>query len=164
MGRLAISHPDFRKPTLASCRHYRKITSTFQPAKLQQWRPPETDITIGGMPMQLGEQIGRRIKSLREAKGLTQAQVADRLRKSVETISNFERGKTLTSVVTLGQLARVLNVRIADFFEGAAPAGDDHDLSDSAIIVRNAVDLLPEDDLEIVAGLVKVLEARRRRR
>lgn len=114
--------------------------------------------------MQLGEQIGRRIKSLREAKGLTQAQVADRLRKSVETISNFERGKTLTSVVTLGQLARVLNVRIADFFENTAPAGDDGDLSDSAMVVRNAVDLLPEDDLEIVAGLVKVLEARRRKR
>lgn len=114
--------------------------------------------------MQLGEQIGRRIKSLREAKGLTQAQVADKLRKSVETISNFERGKTLTSVVTLGQLARILNVGIADFFQDSAPADDDADMSDSAIIVRNAAEMLSEDDLEIVAGLVKVLEGRRRRR
>ena len=44
-----------------------------------------------GMAMELSKNVGRKIKQHREARGLTQVQLASLLGKSVETISNFER-------------------------------------------------------------------------
>ena len=115
------------------------------------------------MTMGIGQKIGRRIKELREARGLTQVQLAAILGKSVETISNFERGKVLTSLHTLEQLARHLNARMKDFFDDEAPSHQSTgSVSRHATTIRNAVNFLPEDDLEIVAGLVDVLETRRR--
>lgn len=100
----------------------------------------------------------------RKARGLTQLQLADQLGKSVETISNFERGKTLIGLLTLESLARHLDVGMKDFFDdnvGAmAPPGGS---SNHAKTVRNAADLHPKEDLEIIAGLIKVLRARRRK-
>lgn len=118
------------------------------------------------MATEIGKQVGRRIKEIRESRGLTQAQLASLARKSIETISNFERGKVVTSLVTLEQLAKLLEVPLTDFFV-TVDAGDVFPAVDSqsryAQAVRNAVALLPDEDLEIVAGLCNVLEGRRKR-
>ncbi|MGE5478141.1 MAG: helix-turn-helix domain-containing protein [Bacteroidales bacterium] len=117
------------------------------------------------MATEIGKQVGRRIKEIRESRGLTQAQLATLARKSIETISNFERGKVVTSLVTLERLARLLEVQVRDFFPGGdAPLLPPEPISRFALKVRNAAVLLPDDDLEVVAGLVDVLEARRGRR
>lgn len=118
------------------------------------------------MGTEIGKQIGRRLKELREARGLTQSQLAAILGKSVETISNFERGKVITSVLTLDRLARHLNVRVIDFFaaDDEVTPGGVQELSKHALTVRNAAEFLSDDDLEIVAGLVEVLEARHHRK
>ncbi len=113
--------------------------------------------------MGIGKKVGSKIRQFRETRGLTQAQLADILGKSVETISNFERGKVVTSLLTLEQLARHLNVRIRDFFDEDAVVMVLEPSSAFAVTVRNAADILPEEDLEVVAGLVAVLEARKRR-
>lgn len=111
--------------------------------------------------MDIGIHIGTRIRAFREARGLTQAQLAQLMRKNVETISNFERGRVITSIRTLDQLARILNVRIADFFLDTLPApGDMQTMSDSALKVLNGVKLLPEEDVELLAGIVGVMERR----
>lgn len=116
------------------------------------------------MAMEIAKHVGIRIKQCRESRGLTQAQLAQALGKSVETISNFERGKVATSLHTLEQIALVLHVLVRDFFDDAEVAGTPADMSESAIKVRNAAELLPEDDLEIVAGVIDVLGARRRKK
>lgn len=115
--------------------------------------------------MEIGKQVGRRIKEFRESRGLTQAQLAQLLGKSIETISNFERGKVVTSIHTLEQLARLLNVRIKDFFddEGGIPPEPSFS-SANAQKLANAITLLAEDDLEVLAAVAGVLEAQRRRK
>lgn len=117
------------------------------------------------MAMEIGKQIGRRIKEFRESRGLTQAQLAQLSGKSVETISNFERGKVVTGLHTLDQLARLLNVRIKDFFddEGGIPPEPAFP-SASAQTLANALKLLSEDDLEVLAAVAGVLESQRRRK
>jgi transcriptional regulator with XRE-family HTH domain len=60
--------------------------------------------------------LGRKIKALRLQAGLTQAELASLTSKSLETISNFERGKTTPSVLTLHSLAEELSVSVKDFF------------------------------------------------
>ncbi len=62
--------------------------------------------------------IGLRVKHARQAKGLTQAQLAEALDKSVETISNIERGAALTGLETLEHVCGVLDKKLAYFFEG----------------------------------------------
>ena len=126
---------------------------------------PKLRIKLRGMVMDIGKQIGRRIKLAREARGLTQVHLADLLGKSVETISNFERGKVVTSLVTLNQLARHLKIPVKAFFDDEVPVSSPTEsLSEAATTLRNAVVLLPEDDLEVLAGLADVLKARRWRK
>lgn len=72
--------------------------------------------------MDLKKYIGLRIKLARKQKGWTQAQLADRLDKAVETISHIERGATHTSLQTLEQIAKLLGKPVIFFFEGAESA------------------------------------------
>lgn len=116
------------------------------------------------MQMGLGQRIGNRIKALRETRGLTQAQLADLMGKSVETISNFERGKVLTSLHTLERLARHLRVPIRDFFADDALPQDAQPLSPNQQKVYNSVSLLSEGDLDLLADFITLLQARQRRR
>lgn len=115
------------------------------------------------MARQIGKQVGRRLKSLREARGLAQAQLATISGKSIETISTFERGKVVTSLPTLEQIARILRVHLKDFFEDQMSVEDQPSSSKNALIVRNAPDFLSEDDLDIVATLVEKLAELKRR-
>lgn len=114
------------------------------------------------MTQELGIQLGRRLKEIREARGLTQAQLAELSLRSVETISNFERGKTLPGLTTLEMLSQRLHVQMKDFFQDTdiEPRGPAH--SGAARTIINAIDILPDEDLEILVGVVKVLEKRHR--
>ena len=51
------------------------------------------------------EAIGRRIAELRDARGWSQEELAERLHVSRQTVSNWERGKTLVDVQSLAALA-----------------------------------------------------------
>jgi transcriptional regulator with XRE-family HTH domain len=66
---------------------------------------------------EIGERFGRRVRELREARRLTQHQLAKLLLKSVETVSNFERGKMLPSLRTMAGLASTLGVELKALFE-----------------------------------------------
>ena len=69
------------------------------------------------MATDLGRRVGRKIRAYREQRGLTQAQLAELVGKGVETISNFERGKTIPALVTLEQIAGHLEVSLMDLFD-----------------------------------------------
>lgn len=60
--------------------------------------------------------LGLRIKALRVATGLTQAELAEQCGYEPLTISRFERGAYAPGIDTLEAIARVLDVSIQDFF------------------------------------------------
>lgn len=108
----------------------------------------------------VGKKLGGRIKELREAAQLTQANLAALSLKSVETISNFERGKTVPSVATLHSLARHLGCSTSDFFTDAVPVpiiGDP-----VATALANKSKLLGEHDRALLAGFLDLLVANAR--
>ena len=129
---------------------------------MHQWSGQEDHFSILTMSSDIGIRLGERIKHLREAKGMTQAQLATALGKSIETISNFERGKTIPSVRTLEHVANVLGQPIGALFEGESSIQGPRILSKHASRVANAAEILPEQDLEILAGVARVLEGRKR--
>lgn len=61
--------------------------------------------------------FGARVQSLREARGMTQEQLAERIDRSVDTISNIERGANSTRIETAGRIAEVLGVSLPELFE-----------------------------------------------
>jgi transcriptional regulator with XRE-family HTH domain len=61
--------------------------------------------------------FGRRVQALRERGGLTQEILADRIGRSVDTVSNIERGANSTRVETAARIAETLGVELRELFE-----------------------------------------------
>ncbi|HLO75160.1 MAG TPA: helix-turn-helix transcriptional regulator [Magnetospirillum sp.] len=102
--------------------------------------------------------IGVRVKAARQARGLTQEQLADMVGKSVETVSNIERGAMLTGIDTLQRIARSLDVSISYFFEGADDARQvgRGRLEDEQRLMTLGQQLAP-DDLRLALSLLETL-------
>jgi transcriptional regulator with XRE-family HTH domain len=106
-----------------------------------------------GMNRDIGRLLGTRIHSLRKAAGLSQTQLAALMGKSVETISNFERGKTIPSVLTLTDLSDRLGVELKDCFDfqtSPKPLG-------AAEQMKARLDLLTPGQHQLVNGFVDML-------
>lgn len=89
---------------------------------------------------ELGQRLGRKIAEYRKEKGLTQAAVAEVVGVDTETISRFERGTALPSLMRLFEIAQALNVGVGDLLVG--------------------VSMLPKDAERIFAGtLAEVSQA-----
>ncbi|MCC0022868.1 MAG: helix-turn-helix transcriptional regulator [Hyphomicrobiaceae bacterium] len=63
------------------------------------------------------EQIGIRIKALRKDRGLTQAQLAERTDRSLDTISAIERGVNYPGIDTALAIAGVFGVSLPELVE-----------------------------------------------
>ncbi|UZE49814.1 helix-turn-helix domain-containing protein [Rhodopseudomonas sp. P2A-2r] len=60
--------------------------------------------------------FGMRIRGLREAQGMTQDELAEKIGRSVDTVSNIERGVYGTRIDVAGRIATILKVSVADLF------------------------------------------------
>jgi transcriptional regulator with XRE-family HTH domain len=75
----------------------------------------------------LRQQVGQMVRHHRRQCGLTQAELAERVGKSVEMINRIERGITAPGFKTLEDLSTTLKTPIRDFFppHGAATGRKD---------------------------------------
>ncbi len=64
------------------------------------------------------EKVGQQIAALRKAKGLTQAQLGERLGVSFQAVSKWERGETLPDAGVLVDLAAVLETSVDSILTG----------------------------------------------
>ncbi|WP_211110592.1 helix-turn-helix domain-containing protein [Azospirillum ramasamyi] len=89
------------------------------------------------------------------ARGLTQEALAELVGRTVEAVSNIERGRTFPTIETLEQLGYSLGVPVQQFFEGAEPNVDDQ----RYILEGKLRDIgrqLSLEDLEIAVEQLKV--------
>lgn len=100
----------------------------------------------------LGKRLRQRVAERRKAIEWTQDQLAERLGVDAETISRFERGVTLPSLVTLDKLAGILKTSTADLLSEASVAP-----SDIAIQISAWLAYLSSEDSAFVAGQIKSL-------
>lgn len=61
--------------------------------------------------------IGKRIREARKAKGMTQEELAESISKTIETVSNIERGVKLPGLSTLEDIRKVLDVKLSDIVD-----------------------------------------------
>ncbi len=69
-------------------------------------------------------EIGRKIRILRKTRGLTQEQLAEKLRITRATISNYEIGRRSPHIKELEEIAEVLGVNLEYFGFGGSAAVD----------------------------------------
>ncbi|MBU6419837.1 MAG: helix-turn-helix domain-containing protein [Proteobacteria bacterium] len=67
--------------------------------------------------MDMRQLVGRNFARLRKARGLTQEEVEARSGVSQQYLSSLERGRRNPTVITLYELARVLDVTVADLVQ-----------------------------------------------
>ena len=65
---------------------------------------------------ELKRRFGQHVQGLRESVGLTQEQLAERIGRSVDTVSNIERGVNATRIEVAYQIAVAVGVRLPDLF------------------------------------------------
>ena len=88
--------------------------------------------------------IGRRIKTLRMSRGVSQLDLAEAIDMSQTNLSNVESGRTASTVQVLIKISRVLNCKLADFFVDIdnAPASDFKVETSKGIELEDAVNIL----------------------
>jgi transcriptional regulator with XRE-family HTH domain len=73
--------------------------------------------------MRIQDRIGIRVREIRKARNLTQEGLAEKIGRSVDTVSLFERGKIVPNLDTLEALSNGLEIPMRDFLdrEGVPP-------------------------------------------
>jgi transcriptional regulator with XRE-family HTH domain len=108
-------------------------------------------------------QIGVAVREARKRAQLTQEELAERVGKSTEAISNIERGRALPALTTLLELAHALNeplqYLISDLPKGQAKAMKRLTLESQ---LRALVDQFDDRLLEVAVGQLKLLSELRR--
>ncbi|WP_454018107.1 helix-turn-helix domain-containing protein [Azospirillum sp. Marseille-Q6669] len=109
--------------------------------------------------------IGMRVRARRVALNLTQEQVAEAIARTVETVSNLERGKAFPSLGMLEQIGRLLDLPLASLFENAeTTAATSPWRAEMRARLLVLADSLADSDLEIAVRQVEVLADKRERR
>ena len=68
--------------------------------------------------MKTDKVLGANVRDARLKAGITQEDLARRLRKTQPTISSWESGATSISAEMLARLARLLGVKVSDLYRG----------------------------------------------
>ncbi|TBU94574.1 helix-turn-helix domain-containing protein [Stutzerimonas kirkiae] len=113
--------------------------------------------------------LGKRIKAFREAKGWTQARLAETLGCEPMTVSRYERGSYAPSIEALQEIALALGHPLESFFNDllkpipAPPEPDSQELRHSLCDIAYRTED-PETLKEIVASARKILSRREKNR
>jgi transcriptional regulator with XRE-family HTH domain len=104
------------------------------------------------------------LTQLRQARGLTQRQVADTAGIHVNQIKRYEAGTTQPTLEALAKVAKALHISLDHLVFGENQRGPDEDLQ----LQFEAVSALDDDDKliirEVLEGLIEKYEAKRRSR
>lgn len=112
----------------------------------------------------ISKSLGKKIRQIREARGLTQSELAERCELSDNFIGLLERGENSPSIFTLEKLARALNVSPSELF-----ALDKS--SDKALVlqrdkrekaIRKLLRAKSDEDVKLIAKIAELIWAHRK--
>lgn len=96
--------------------------------------------------------LGNHVKSLRKAQNLSQEQLAERIDKSVDTVSSIERGKMYPRFETAIQIADTLDVELYELFQVYDMSVDD---KRKIKLTQQIIDLLQDQPEEILKYILE---------
>lgn len=98
----------------------------------------------------LAKNLGVKIAEIRKQREWTQASLAERVGVDTETISRFERGATIPSLMTLEKIAQCLKIGVAELFSESSTVPDDQ-----AVMISAWLSDLNTSDRAFVLDLIK---------
>jgi transcriptional regulator with XRE-family HTH domain len=109
----------------------------------------------------LSMEIGERIKKVREARGLSQKEVASMIKMDQSQYSKLEKDRTDPSVSTLAKVAKALGTQLSDLF------ADDllHDVNsyDKSLMEKiSLIDSLDEDEKKSIFKIIDGLSSKKK--
>lgn len=105
--------------------------------------------------------VGATVQAARKRLELTQEELAERIGRTPEGVSNIERGRNLPSLDTLVELARALEVPLAEFFGPALWREEiSPDRARRLAELRELARSLDDERLALAVELVQVLARR----
>lgn len=107
--------------------------------------------------MSTAERFAWKVKALRKQQGLTQEQLAQKMDRSVDSISQLERGVNLPSFETLDRLSAALQVPVKDFFDEDS---SDQERTELVATATGILRQLDDRDLKIAVEQLRVLRGR----
>jgi transcriptional regulator with XRE-family HTH domain len=105
----------------------------------------------------IGVLLGRNITERRKALGLTQAEFAEKLGADTVTVSRFERGSHLPSLLRLERIADTLGIPLAELLSQSTNL-----CTDQALSIQGWLTNLSEPDRQFVLDMVQAWCARLR--
>lgn len=114
------------------------------------------------MPDRFNTILGRRVAQLRRRAGLTQAELAERVKVSVETVSRLERGATVPGVETLARMAHAIGSEPHEVLQPPVDEGKRGTKARLTEEIAHELRKLRVEDLKLVRGLVDVVCNNRR--
>ena len=109
------------------------------------------------MTTNLKKITGMKVQIARKRLKLSQQEVAELIDRSIETVSNIERGKTSPTVETLERLCNHLNLPILDFFDNDGLMDKSQKRAKEELQIRDIADQLPGKELKIAVGMMELL-------
>lgn len=106
--------------------------------------------------------VGLRIRGERIARGITQEQLSECIDRTVETVSNLERGRAWPGIDTLLQICNVFHISIAQLFEDEDVSHPSRRRVELQARMKNLMSILADDDLAIAVRQVEALADGRR--
>lgn len=109
--------------------------------------------------------VGRRLRAMRQAKELSQGRLGDALGITFQQVQKYEKGSNRISASRLQQIAKMLDVPVSFFFDGA-PTGDmpQGGFSDAASTAYVSDFLATSEGVQLTKAFVRIKSARVRRR
>lgn len=104
------------------------------------------------------EESGKRIKKMRMNIGKTQAEVANELSISLETVSKIERGNRGMSIDLLSDYSKYFGVSMDYIVNGIEKTGEASDISEINRLLRNVPKKYEEVVKKMVIGMLSQLE------
>jgi transcriptional regulator with XRE-family HTH domain len=99
------------------------------------------------------EFLGRRIRSVRKSRNLTQEQLGERSRVSYKHLGAIERGEENPSLSVLQKIAKGLGVEISELFSFQ------HEETDSTRLEKMINDLIKDEKVERLQLIMKIVKA-----
>jgi transcriptional regulator with XRE-family HTH domain len=99
-------------------------------------------------------EIGKKIKSIREAKGMTAKEVISAVDMGAPMYSRIENGVNEPSLTTLEKIAKALGVKLSDFFDTDDKLADVNSYDGSLMEKVKAIEALSDEEKKTVFSIV----------
>ena len=102
-------------------------------------------------------QIGIRVQGLRNKRGWNQDDLAEAIDRSIDTVSNIERGFSSTQIKTMYRIAEVFGVPMAELFDVGTPLPTDRERRK---LIDQLLELVADEDgktIEAVTAQAEIL-------